>query len=175
VPDAAAVAADILARFTKVQDGYRARVGQVQIARWRDQLDQAAADAKAAFTPIGWQGAAQHTYTTACDGNHPPGPCPPHRNMLVAEGNGPLLDPDCRDGKCGSCIGPPCEHECHSDLPPKAVTAAAVTATAEWEHDAAVAAAWLEGYGTGRDDEADNLPLREYQAPVADLIAGDSQ
>lgn len=32
---------------------------------------------------------------------------------LVAEGFGPLLDPDCRDGKCGSCIGPPCEHECH--------------------------------------------------------------
>lgn len=23
------------------------------------------------------------------------------------------LDPDCRDGKCGSCVGGPCEHECH--------------------------------------------------------------
>ncbi len=34
---------------------------------------------------------------------------------LTAEGAGPLLDPDCRDGKCGSCIGPPCEHECHRD------------------------------------------------------------
>jgi hypothetical protein len=34
---------------------------------------------------------------------------------LVAEGAGPLLDPDCRDGKCGSCTGPPCEHECHRD------------------------------------------------------------
>lgn len=33
---------------------------------------------------------------------------------VVAEGNGPLLDPDCRDGKCGSCIGGPCEHECHT-------------------------------------------------------------
>lgn len=32
---------------------------------------------------------------------------------LAAEGTGPLLDPDCRDGKCGSCIGAPCEHECH--------------------------------------------------------------
>jgi len=32
---------------------------------------------------------------------------------LVAEGAGPLLDPDCRAGKCGSCVGPPCEHECH--------------------------------------------------------------
>jgi hypothetical protein len=32
---------------------------------------------------------------------------------LTAEGAGPLLDPDCRAGKCGSCIGPPCEHECH--------------------------------------------------------------
>lgn len=33
--------------------------------------------------------------------------------VLTAEGSGPLLDPDCRDGKCSSCIGPPCEHECH--------------------------------------------------------------
>jgi hypothetical protein len=32
---------------------------------------------------------------------------------LTAEGTGPLLDPDCRAGKCGSCIGPPCEHGCH--------------------------------------------------------------
>jgi hypothetical protein len=28
------------------------------------------------FTPIGYQGAAQHTYTTACDGFHEPGQCP---------------------------------------------------------------------------------------------------
>ncbi len=34
---------------------------------------------------------------------------------LIAEGPGPLLDPDCRDGKCGSCTGAPCEHECHRD------------------------------------------------------------
>jgi hypothetical protein len=33
---------------------------------------------------------------------------------LVADGTGPLLDPDCRDGKCSSCIGPPCEHSCHT-------------------------------------------------------------
>ena len=26
--------------------------------------------------PIGWQGAAQHTYTRSCDGFHAPGPCP---------------------------------------------------------------------------------------------------
>ncbi|MCK2219751.1 hypothetical protein MF672_039040 [Actinomadura sp. ATCC 31491] len=25
----------------------------------------------------------------------------------------PLIDPDCRDGKCGSCVGGPCEHDCH--------------------------------------------------------------
>ena len=31
------------------------------------------------FTPIGWQGAAQHAYTMACDGHHAPGPCPPSR------------------------------------------------------------------------------------------------
>lgn len=32
---------------------------------------------------------------------------------LEALGTGPLLDPGCRAGKCGSCTGPPCEHECH--------------------------------------------------------------
>lgn len=25
-----------------------------------------------------------------------------------------LLDPDCRDGKCSSCVGGPCEHGCHT-------------------------------------------------------------
>lgn len=25
----------------------------------------------------------------------------------------PLLDPDCRDGKHGSCVGGPCECSCH--------------------------------------------------------------
>jgi hypothetical protein len=34
--------------------------------------------------------------------------------LLVAEGAGPLLDPDCRDGKCRSCVGAPCEHSCHA-------------------------------------------------------------
>jgi len=28
------------------------------------------------FTPVGYQGPAQHTYTTACAGFHAPGPCP---------------------------------------------------------------------------------------------------
>lgn len=28
------------------------------------------------FTPIGYQGPAQHTYTPACDGFHEPGQCP---------------------------------------------------------------------------------------------------
>jgi len=28
------------------------------------------------WTPIGYQGAAQHTYTQACAGHHAPGPCP---------------------------------------------------------------------------------------------------
>lgn len=32
---------------------------------------------------------------------------------LEATGTGPLLDPDCRIGKCGRCPGAPCEHECH--------------------------------------------------------------
>lgn len=25
----------------------------------------------------------------------------------------PLIDPDCRDGKCESCVGGPCTHDCH--------------------------------------------------------------
>jgi hypothetical protein len=36
---------------------------------------------------------------------------------LEAIGAGPLLDPDCRDGKCGSCVGAPCEHSCHQGGP----------------------------------------------------------
>lgn len=26
-----------------------------------------------------------------------------------------LIDPDCRDGKCGSCVGGPCVHACHGE------------------------------------------------------------
>jgi hypothetical protein len=29
--------------------------------------------------------------------------------------DGGLIDPDCRDGKCGSCVGGPCEHDCHRE------------------------------------------------------------
>lgn len=32
------LAGDILASFTRTDAGYRARVGQVQLARWRDQV-----------------------------------------------------------------------------------------------------------------------------------------
>ena len=33
---------------------------------------------------------------------------------LEAIGTGPLLDPACRNGTCGSsCAGAPCEHKCH--------------------------------------------------------------
>ena len=28
-----------------------------------------------------------------------------------------LLDPDCRDGKHGSCVGDPCECACHTHVP----------------------------------------------------------
>jgi hypothetical protein len=58
--DLAAVAEDILARFTRTDNGWSARVGHEQIRKWREQLDQAAKE-------------------------------------LVAEGSGPLLDPDCHD------------------------------------------------------------------------------
>jgi hypothetical protein len=37
----------------------------------------------------------------------------PSAGELEAIGTGPLLDPDCRAGKCSSCVGAPCEHECH--------------------------------------------------------------
>lgn len=30
-----------------------------------------------------------------------------------------LIDPDCRDGKCGSCVGGLCEHECHTEEGPR--------------------------------------------------------
>ena len=36
----------------------------------------------AGWTPVGWQGAAQHTYTMACDGLHGPGPCPPSQRPV---------------------------------------------------------------------------------------------
>lgn len=26
-----------------------------------------------------------------------------------------LIDPDCAGGKCGSCVGGPCQHECHGE------------------------------------------------------------
>jgi hypothetical protein len=39
--DLEALARDMLSRFIKTSDGYRARVGQVQIARWTEQLEQA--------------------------------------------------------------------------------------------------------------------------------------
>ena len=29
----------------------------------------------------------------------------------------PVIDPDCRDGKCGYCFGGPCPHECHAESP----------------------------------------------------------
>jgi hypothetical protein len=35
------------------------------------------------FTPIGYQGAAQHTYTPACAGFHEPGPCPPSQQPVT--------------------------------------------------------------------------------------------
>lgn len=42
----------------------------------------------ATITPIGWQGAAQHTFTTACAGHHGPGPCPPSQQPVRLEFGG---------------------------------------------------------------------------------------
>lgn len=54
---------------------------------------------------------------------HPPAPSSTRRDEplpVATTGQGlldvkpePLIDPDCRDGKCGSCVGGPCQHECH--------------------------------------------------------------
>lgn len=30
----------------------------------------------------------------------------------------PLIDPDCAAGKCSSCVGGPCEHDCHQKSVP---------------------------------------------------------
>jgi hypothetical protein len=35
------------------------------------------------WSPTGWQGAAQHTYTRGCDGQHEPGACPPKTNPFT--------------------------------------------------------------------------------------------
>jgi hypothetical protein len=37
------------------------------------------------WAPIGWQGAAQHTYTPACAGFHPAGACPPSQAPVRVE------------------------------------------------------------------------------------------
>lgn len=42
-PDIADVAHQMLSTFVRTDDGYRARVGQVQIGKWQEQLDQAMA------------------------------------------------------------------------------------------------------------------------------------
>jgi hypothetical protein len=64
---------------------------------------------------------AVHMCETAAVSVYPPG-CGAngcvHHKPLTAEGAGPLLDPDCRDGKCGSCVGAPCEHYCHKQAGP---------------------------------------------------------
>ncbi|WP_395109824.1 hypothetical protein [Actinomadura sp. SCN-SB] len=40
---------------------------------------------------------------------------PPAPSPTPTPDTEPLIDPDCRDGKCGSCVGGPCEHECHQE------------------------------------------------------------
>lgn len=36
---------------------------------------------------------------------------------VTSEITGPLIDPDCRDGKHSSCVGGPCDCECHNIIP----------------------------------------------------------
>jgi hypothetical protein len=70
-----------------------------------------------------WQhvdGATGHYCVYCSRGLLRPGPCP---TLVALDGDRaketpePLIDPDCRDGKCGSCVGGPCEHECHRETP----------------------------------------------------------
>ncbi len=35
------------------------------------------------FTPTGWQGPVQHTWTAGCAGAHAPGPCPTRSAILT--------------------------------------------------------------------------------------------
>ncbi|MGI8333427.1 hypothetical protein ACRYCC_26040 [Actinomadura scrupuli] len=81
-----------------------------------------------------------------------------------ASGEDLLIDPDCRDGKCGSCIGGLCEHDCHQppvgrpSTPPRENPSGGMTITVQRtcngcgtslgdatpaELDAAVAGRWL--------------------------------
>ena len=34
--------------------------------------------------------------------------------MTADLGGDQIIDPDCRDGKCGSCVGGLCQHHCHT-------------------------------------------------------------
>jgi hypothetical protein len=48
------------------------------------------------YTPVGYQGPAQHTHTTACDGFHEPGQCP-RADRIEADGC-ECGSPTCRRG-----------------------------------------------------------------------------
>lgn len=58
------------------EDGYLEHVDyKVADALILAAIAELGAAGKITFTPTGYQGAAQHTYTTACDGFHEPGQC----------------------------------------------------------------------------------------------------
>lgn len=59
---------------------------------------------------------ADEEMAAAIDGQPLPdvtGECPNCSRTPAAQVVEPVIDPDCRDGKCGSCVGGPCQHECH--------------------------------------------------------------
>ena len=45
----------------------------------------------AGFTPTGWQGAAQHTWTEACAGHHGPAPCPVQHQQVIYPGTAGIV------------------------------------------------------------------------------------
>jgi hypothetical protein len=56
--------------------------------------------------PQPWQGAAQHTWTPGCDGNHPPGPCPVPAQVVHPGTSGQADPPLPPPGMMGQLPGP---------------------------------------------------------------------
>ena len=84
MPERIRVRGFTLARGSQLSAGTGFSAGPASLAP-RDAGPDAYPEDTMDFTPIGYQGAAQHTYTMACDGIHAPGPCPQpeHRHWFT--------------------------------------------------------------------------------------------
>jgi hypothetical protein len=61
-----------------------------------------------------WDGGMYRAAEIARDGAAQQPPAPARQ-----DDDEPLIDPDCRAGKCGSCVGGPCQHHCHQPDQPR--------------------------------------------------------